>query len=354
MFHLKKITAVVLMAAITLTLVTGCGSKDNMSKTVATVGDQKVTFKEANFEARLSQLQYESQFYEMYKEELWDQKVEEEKTLEQSVKEQTMMNIESRKVAASHAAELKITLSDEEKENSKTQAKDFLSQMTEEFKKATQADEAFLTTYMDEMQLAQKVYTESVKDVDVNVTDEEARQAKVNVAMVPLTEEMKDKEKKAAKETADKLLAAADKSKDLTAAAQKLEIQSQETTAGEGSQTLDPAVVTEAMKLKKGEFAPVIETSYAYFILQCVETTDKDATDQRKQAVAQEKQGQAFDTIITAWIKETPIKVDNKIWDTLTFKGSPVIKIEASTAAPETTTGAPETTTAAPESTTAK
>lgn len=374
MLNKKKITVAILTAAMAMGVMTGCGSDSkDTDKTVATVGDQKITYQEANFQARYMQLQYESQFYAMYGDQLWEQKMPSEsdtsaestaegttedssQTLEAMVKQNSLDQLETLKVTLAHADEYKVSLTDAEKKEIKEQVPDALKSLPENFVKETGIDEAFLQKYFEDNQLFNKTYEAAVKDSDTTVKEADVRQAKIDYVLVAADANMKAAEKKAAKAKANKLAAAVKAGKDFEKSAKKLKLTSSEITMGSDYAYLDAAVVKAAMALKKDEISPVIEAADGYYILKCVARQDKAATAQAKNNAESNKKNEAFQEICDKWIKETPLKItDQKLWDAITFKDKLMITTEApaeSTTAAEGTTKAPETTTAA-EGTTA-
>lgn len=358
MIKRKKIAAVVLATTLAISSLTGCGAekfdlKQNGEKPVITVDGESMSFSEANFQARLLQQQYES----YYGTDIWKTEGQDKQTIEQSVKAALLEQLKSYRVILNHAKDYDATLTEEEAKTLKEQAEAFIGQMTDEFKALTDVNEEQLEEYVKQSLIAQKVSIEAGKEADVKVTDEEARQVKVNYVVFKVDTDAKKAEKTKAKQQATKLMNQATKTKNLAVSAKAMKEEVTEATLGKNNDSIPEELVTAALKLKKGEITKPIEIDYGYYVMQCMEENDKEATKTAKEQMLSEKQTEYFtNTTLPKWEDDAKITVDEKLWDTIQFAGNPVVKVEStteeSTTAAENTTAAESTTTA--EATTAK
>ena len=119
MKSLKKIVALVAVAALSISALTGCQKQkpiDN-KEIVMTVGDKKVELGMANFFVRYQQSMMEQQMemYQSYGYVMeWDMEVEKGKTYEESMKEDTLKSLQQLYVLDAHAADYKVALTDDE------------------------------------------------------------------------------------------------------------------------------------------------------------------------------------------------------------------------------------------------
>ena len=306
MVGLKKrgvITAVAgILAAVTIT---GCSAAPDNDATVVTVGTEKVSYGVANFYARMQQAQYES-FYAglmgMSADTMWSQEVEEGKTYEENMKDSILESLENMYLVKQHASEYKVELTDKEK------------------KKIDKA-----------ATIQQKMDAPMKEGVDENVSDEDAAQKKIEYVQFSYTKkddsgqsvQMTDDEKKAEKEKAQTFLdtVSADPDKDMNAAAVSAEKEVQTATFDSESSTLNADLLKAADALENvGDVTSLIETDDGVYVAKLTSKLDREATDQKKKEIVEERKQKQYEDQVETWRKETDIKVDKKEWKKVDFE----------------------------------
>lgn len=192
----KKLAAAGLAATMGVSLLAGCGSKTpeiDGTKTAVTINDEAVSLGAVSFQSRYQQA-YMYQLYSMYfgQTEIFDNVVDEstEKTYGDQIKESVLENIEEMVLLKQHAADYDVELSDEKKAEIEKIAQAYIDENSEEVRKQIGASKEDVI-YLLELQTIQDMMREPMaKDVDTEVSDEEAQQTTVTyISILKKTEE---------------------------------------------------------------------------------------------------------------------------------------------------------------------
>ncbi len=339
----------VLLLAVLLTAGTlaGCGrtkvTLENYPTTVvATLGDTKIYLDEANYQARYNQYTSEL-YYNMYGYDLsdmWETDIGTGSTLEDYTKKNVMSAIYQTYVLKAKAEELGLALDEEETAKVAETVKSTMENMDEALKEATAITEERLTEILTNNALAMKAYEYAVKDVDTEVSDEEAAQRKISYILV------KDGDDAAAAETlAEELKGKAEAGEDMSALADEHDnCTYSQATYGAGD--YDNTLGNFGRTLATGEFGSVYDEGYGWYIVYCDSDFDQEATEKEKPVIVEQRKGELFQSAYAEWLKDMPkFKVDEDVWSAITFDKTLFV-------VPETTSGEEETTSAAGEETT--
>ena len=366
----KKFAAAGLTAAMGVSMLAGCGNKDakiDGTKTAVTINDEAVSLGAVSFQARFQQA-YTYQMYSQYfgTTQIFDQVMDEstEKTYGDQIKESVLENIEELVLIKQHAADYDVALDDEKKAEIEKIAQAYIDENDEKVRAQIGASKEDVV-YLLELQTIQDMMREPMaKDVDTEVSDDEAQQTTVtylslakkteedlaadesaadeSVSDESLSDESVSEEAKAAqleeankevKENAEKILAdlkASDNAAeaDMTAIAAKYDdtltaASGQFTTNDPTDTTLDASVVEAVADLKDGEVCDkVIETDTHYYVVRVDKTFAKDETEAKKEQIVKDRKTEAYNNLIDTWKKEADIKVDDKVMATLLITDS--------------------------------
>ena len=344
MNRLKRGLAIAL-AAVTVLGAAGCGSKkvsfDDYSTTVvATLGDTDIYLDEANFQARLSQYSSEM-YYAMYgysTDGMWENDLGSSlglgsgTTLEDYTKQNIMRGIGQTYILKAKAEELGLTLDDDELTKVDDAVADIVNQLdgSEELKAAVgDVSEDRIKEWVTNNALAMKAYEYAVKDVDTEVSDEEAAQR--TISYIRVTD---DDDAEAAKTLAEELQAKVEAGEDMSTLADEYDNCTYVTnTYGEGD--FDNTVGNYGMEMKTGEIGSVYEDGYAWYVVRCDTDFDEEATENEKPTIVEKRKTEQFQTTYKEWADALPeFKVNEKIWDLITFDKT--LYVVETTAAEET------------------
>ena len=159
---MKKILCAVMILGL---LITGCASAKNDSAEdyVVKINDEAVSKEEFNiylFETQKS-------FEQFGGADIWDTDFD-GKSAEDVAKDNTLTTVNKVKTSKQKAADMGITLTDEESEEAKTEAADMYGELTDDQKSKIGADEQLYQNVLMDNYLYSKVYEETVKDYTVD------------------------------------------------------------------------------------------------------------------------------------------------------------------------------------------
>ena len=341
----------ILAAALAAGTLSGCSKTIDGTKTVATVGDEKVTLGLASYMTRDQQAQTVS-YYNMLMSQygvsgsasnVWDQKGDDGKTVGESSKDGVMKTINQLYVLKAHAADYDVTITEDEEKAIKEAAAEFIKDNDEKILKKLAVSEADIVTYLELVTIRSKMHDPMTADVDTEVSANEKDQTRVTIVKVStegtekdddgkaidLTDEEKAQKKDLAQQVLDKVKASDDVANaDMDALAKEVDDSLSATapaftTAGDTDDTLDEAVQDAALELKDGEVADkVIEGDDGYYVVRLDKMLDEDATENKEKTVISERKSDLYDSTLQDWVKEEKIKVKDKVWDQITVTDS--------------------------------
>ena len=328
----------ILAAALAAGTLSGCSKAIDGTKTVATVGDEKVTLGLASYNMLMSQYGVSGSASNV-----WDQKGDDGKTVGESSKDSVMKTINQLYVLKAHAADYDVTITEDEEKAIKEAAAEFIKDNDEKILKKLAVSEDDIVTYLELVTIRSKMHDPMTADVDTEVSANEKDQTRVTIVKVStegtekdddgntidLTDEEKAQKKDLAQQVLDKVKASDDVANaDMDALAKEVDDSLTATapaftTAGSTDDTLDEAVQDAALELKDGEVADsVIEGDDGYYVVRLDKMLDEDATENKEKTVISERKSDLFDSTLEDWVKEEKIKVKDKVWDQITVTDS--------------------------------
>ncbi|MDO4475512.1 MAG: hypothetical protein Q4B59_01850 [Lachnospiraceae bacterium] len=195
--HTRKAAALSLCAVLATSALTGCSGekKADPGKAVITLKDGgQLTLGEANMIFRYDQAQFENgigSFIRSYYGDIWNSDITGSgQAYGEIFKEDELETMEKLLLVENHAAEYEAELTEEEKAQIEEAATAFLSANTPAVIEKMNADKANVVRMLELQTMKAKAEVYMVKDVDTEVSDEEAAQRIVKyVSFTPSTEE---------------------------------------------------------------------------------------------------------------------------------------------------------------------
>lgn len=330
----KRVACAVLAGAMSMTALAGCGSdKIDGTKPLITGGEDTVTIGTANLMLRMNQAQMISYYAMMGGSTtgMWEQDAGDGKTYADTTKESVVDQLENMILLKQHAKDYSVTVSEEEQEEIKTAAKAFTEandKATLEKLAVTQSD---VETLLELYTYQNRMYEPMTADVDTNVEDSEAAQSKITYCKVdisdtlnedgtttPLTDEEKQAKKAQAQAVLDKVKASGNvASADMDALAKEVDenLSAVDTTFGEDDSLLDDKVKEAAKTLTDGTlYGEVVEGESGYYVVRMDSVLDREATDQEKESIVNQRKQETYSDLLEDWKKETKFTVDKKEW----------------------------------------
>lgn len=288
---------------------------------VLKVGEEEVTYREL----LVYLLQIKNKYEPSLGTDIWSYQVETDKTFEDMAKEELLSELTEIKIITQQATELDIQLEADELEEVKANVKSYLDKVTLEDQEKYGLTEEVVTKVLSDNYLAEKVFAITTNEVNTNISDEDAKQIKVEQIMV-MTEgvdkngnviDMDDTQKANAEVRANQLHEAALTAEDFNAfASSNTDAAYVDFTFGKGQM---PELESVAFALQEGEISSVIPTSTGYVILKLVSGYDEDATRLRKEQIIEEEQNEVFASKYEVWSAEYKVTQDVAKWEKISF-----------------------------------
>ncbi|MEE3419887.1 MAG: hypothetical protein VZR02_02100 [Lachnospiraceae bacterium] len=390
----KRIAAVALAGIMGGSLLTGCGSKSNAidgSKTVVTVNKEEVPLGVLSFYAKFEQAQIYTYYGSMLGTTgMFDQTMEassadsgeEAKTYGQSLRDTCLTDIEKMVVMRQKADDYDITLTDDEKDEIDKAAQAYIDNNSEEDRKKIGARKEDVVELMTLETYQSKMLDPIAKDVDTNVTDEEAQQTSVTYVSISTEDTSSSSEatseatestsgedfKLQAEANAQSILTAVQNASDpatadMDALAKAVDSSysattGHYTTSDTTDGTVDSKVVEAVKDLKDGQVADQVITGSdgkTLYVARLDKVNDEDETETKKASIVRQRKQDEYDKVTDEWVKAATIDVDNDVLNTLTITDAdPVsLKMPASSDTTSTTEATSDVTSTAEAASTA-
>ena len=349
MVHFGKKAAVLTAAGVlAATAVTGCSGSINTDAVVATVGDDEISLGVANFYARMTQGQYETYYASMMGttgDAMWTQEAGEDQTYEESVKDGLLENLENMYLISQHAADYEVSLTEEEEDAIAEAAAQFDEDNTDEAKETVSGYRKDIEEFLRLATIQTKMDSKMREGVDEEVSDEEAAQKAMQYVFFSYTTtddsgnttELTDEEKESLKTDAQSLVDRVNAGEDISTVAEELGQTAYDLTFDSESTSPNEDLIAAVDAFDtEGQVTDVIEADDGLYVGRLTSLLDRDATDQKKETIIEERRQEQYDSLLEEWRNDTDIQVDEKVWDKVDFEDTGVTIITSETE--ETTT----------------
>ena len=248
-----------------------------------------------------------NRYQKIYTSQIWGVKLPGDRNFETYLVDQVKEFLHEMKMMNLLAMEKGVTLTSVEKEDVRKASDEYFASLTEDdiaYMGITQDD---VRTMYGEYLLSNKVVTELTKDMNLEISDSEAKV--ITVDQIVLTDKAEADEilSKATEEGADFSALAREYSKDT--------VMERHIGRGEAPGPYEDA----AFALLKDEISPVVEENGMYYIIKCVNDYDENATQERKSGLYRKRKKEAFDQIYSKFKEENPVTFSDEIWKDVKF-----------------------------------
>lgn len=322
---------------------TGCSGSLDTDAVVATVGGEDVTLGVANFYARMQQGQYETYYAGMMgttPEEMWSQEYTEGTTLEDETKDGVLEMLEDLYVISQHADEYEVALTEDEEKAISDAAAQFDADNTDEAKEAVSGYRKDVEKLLELLTIQNKMEKPMKEGVGEEVSDEEAAQKSMQYVYFPFTTtddsgnstEMTDEEKEDLRSAAQDFDDQVKDGEDFESAAESADVEVRTTTFDSESTSPDADLIAAADTLEaEGDVTDVIETDSGLYVARLTSLLDRDATDQEKQNIVEQRRQDQYDSLLEDWRDAADITVNEKVWAKVDFEDQGVTIITSET-----------------------
>lgn len=324
----NKIVTIFLMCMMAV-LLTGCS--DNNLKIVFHTGfakdelfkieDMTCTLPEMMVYLNITRCRYE----EIYGEQIWEAKWN-DITMEKSMKDMVLAQLSQIKAMNLLAEQEGVLLTEEEESKIKEAAREYYETLSEKERKILEVDKELIRQLYQEYALANKVYYHIIKDINPEVSDDEARTITVDHILIKTysLDENGNKveyDEKAKEEAYQKIREVWKKAKDGVGFDSLIATYNEDSQSqysfGKGEMNLD--FETTAFNLGKGEISNIVETEYGYHIIKCITTFNQEETDANKIKIVDKKREEVFGQRYKEFVLELTKVVNEPLWENITF-----------------------------------
>ena len=321
---IKKFAALLLAGALCLSALTGCGAKPE--DTVATLGEETITFDVANFLCKYQKAMLDD-MYAMYGM-TWDMDMYGNGvTMEEELKDSAMQLLHDLYSLKANMGEYGVEITAEDEAAIEAAATAFMeansAEAIEEFGATQEVVEEVLTLYT----IQAKMYHEIIADTDREVSDEEANMRGYSMVYINIDGqydesynyvEYTDAEvgvlKEGAKHMADLL-----KEMTLEEAAEEMDYDISTGAYAKDDETLNEALLTAMDALKEGEVSGMIEIESAIYFVRIDADTDETATEENRNSIIADREAAMYELVLTDMQENDGWKVNESVVDSIDF-----------------------------------
>lgn len=306
----RKKIAVLLAAAMLAGSFSGCGLMENTEIVFTTGLSGNQLFKIGKSvctlpEAMIYVMDYQRQYEGVYGVEMWEHDFG-GVTFEEYVKDTIIDQLASMKAITLLAGDYGVSLDESEEEQVLQAAEAYYGALTQEQIRYMDLELQDVEDLYRDHALSGKVYEEITKDVNTEVSDDEARI--ITVQQIYLD----------SLETAQSVKEQLDSGRDFAAVASAYSKDSQVTwTFGRGEH--DGVYDEAAFALENDQVSDIIETGDGYYILKCINNFDQEATEANKVTMVEKRRDELFESVYEQLVADTPSQFSRRLWEKVHF-----------------------------------
>ena len=299
---------------------------DFLEDTVFTVADMRVSLAEWYLYA----LPQAAEIENMYGTEIWDYPTDSTgQTMADALKEDIREQITYIKITGARAAELGLSLGEDDLFDINLQTEEYMSSLSEEQRLKYGITEDVVRQIYSDNVLAMKVYENLTLNIDTSIPDEQVRHMVLEYIMILKDYEdedgefvrYSDSELDSMRSDAEALLEQVLADSSITRLDEinddRYSVVELVADLAELKEKLPGEIPEIAFSMRQDEITGVYETDDALFILDCVERTDETTTDKARIEIIEARQQALFEKKYGEWENEAVIKYNYKLWDSL-------------------------------------
>ncbi len=316
---------------ICISFLTGCGLGEDSTKIVLTAGfDKNEVFRLENescteAEMRVYLTNIQNQYENVYGSRIWEATVEGE-TLEDNVKDMALSKMAQIKAINLLAHDRGITLSEDDMTKVRRAAEEYYSSLNAKEIETMGVDEDVILGLYEEYALSDKLYQDIIKDINPEISDDEARTITVEHILIKTynldeegqMQEYTDHARKEAFELAQSIRQRAVDGEDFENLASEYN-EDEQMTYSFGKGEMDAVFENAAFNLGEGEISDVIKTEYGYHIIKCLSTFNREVTDANKIRIVEERRNKVFSEVYDNYVEGLTKNINTELWDSISF-----------------------------------
>lgn len=317
----------IILAALLFTslLLTGCSKINRDTKIVLTTGftkDEVFRIETASCykkEVMVYLTNLQNRYEQVYGTEIWG-KEQDGVTFEQSIKESVLAELAQIKTMNLMAEKYNISLDEAEQDAINEAANVYFDSLTGEEKDALGVTLDTIRQLYREYAIADKVYDYMIKDVNPEISDDEARTVVVQQILIRFSgqgsaeeADISDQQKSYALARAKEALKRIEAGEDFDVVATRYN-EAEESTISIRKGDMDAACEEAAFGLGGEEISDIIETPEGYYILKCVSTLNREETELNKVKIVEARKKEAFSREYDSFVQTLTRHVNEGLW----------------------------------------
>lgn len=291
--------------------IVGCSHFKNAEIVLTTGLTEKELFKVGSSvctlpEAMIYVMDYQTQYESVYGVEMWEHDFG-GITLEEYVKNIIVSQLASMKAVTLLAKDYEVELTEAERERVKKAAGEYYQSLNPKALEYLGVEREDVEKLYGDHVLSRKVYQEITKNVNTEVSDDEARIITIQQIKVD------------SRESGENILERLEEGKEFLTLASVYSQDSQLSyTFGRGEK--DAAYEEAAFSLEKDAVSGVIEGEDGFYILKCVDNFDREATEANKVTMVERRRDEIFSKVYEELIANTPSEFNSRLWEQVHFE----------------------------------
>ena len=323
------------LLTVLLLLLSGCMDSLKGSKVVLTTGFEKnEVFRIEDMsctlpEAMVYLVNIKNRYESVYGREIWNVSLD-GVTLEENIKETVLAQLAQQKTMNLLARQNGVALSEEEEARAMQAAETYFQSLSEEEKSTLQITVKDVEELYREYALARKVYQYIIKDINPEISDDEARTITVQYIYfrtcvldgtgrkIEYSEEEKQEILRKAEEVRFQL-------KNEEADFEELILKysdSEEGTCSFGKGEKDQAFEDAAFNLETDEISDIVETPDGYYLIKCISTFNRTETDANKVKIVEKRREEVFGQEYEDFVAALTRNLNEDLWQSVSLAGT--------------------------------
>lgn len=232
-------------------------------------------------------------------------------SMESRIKDTVAARIAQVKTMNLLADQYQVTLTDEEEKQVLQAAAEYYQSLNADEIQSMNVTEELIGQLYREYAIAHKVYEYIIRDINPEISDDEARSVTVDWIFLRSAEESAEKE-----EMAKELRSRLDAGEDFYALA--LSYSDDKTvTHSFGKGIMDSMVEECAFNLAVDETGEVIKGEEGYYIIHCISTLDRKETDANKEKIITRRKKEAFNEVYGTFAESQIRQLNEGLWESV-------------------------------------
>ena len=309
----------------------GCGNNSDETKVVLTTGfSRNEVFRIEEESCTVPEIMVyltniQNHYEQVYGSKIWDTQID-GVTLEDNVKETALAKMAQIKAMTLLAKKNQVTLTDSEKQTVEEAAKKYFDSLNASEIELMGINEDTITNLYEEYALSDKLYNYLIKDINPEISDDEART--ITVEHILIKTYTIDEDGKKIEDTSyanEEELAKAEKICELAKSGENFDdlvskySEDDTATYSFGKGEMEPEFEEAAFNLGTDEISDVVQTRFGYHIIKCISTFNREVTDANKVKIVEQRKEEVFGDEYEAFVQSLTRNLNKDLWKQITF-----------------------------------